>query len=75
MLPAFWFCMMMVYLYIRGVNDLGICNSILPGFVEEEADELTDCFWLRRRLHILISGSFIRRQGVSCSVLALRWEV
>ena len=54
MLPAFWFCMMMIYLYIRDVNDFGICNSILLGFVEEEAVEPTDCFWLRRRRHILI---------------------
>lgn len=40
MLLALWLCMMIVYLYIHVVNVLGICNSILPGFLEDEAVEL-----------------------------------
>ena len=42
MLLAFWFCMLTVYLYIRGVNVLDVCNPTLLGFSEEEPVELTD---------------------------------
>ena len=42
MLLAFWCCMLTIYLYIRGVNVLGVCNSTLLGFLQEEAVELTD---------------------------------
>ena len=42
MLLAFWFCMLKVYLYIRGVNVLGLCNSTLLGFLEQKPVELTD---------------------------------
>ena len=41
MLPALWFCMLAVYLYLRSVNVLGVCNSTSPGLSEEEAVELT----------------------------------
>ena len=42
MLLAFWFCMLTVYLYIRGVNVFGVCNFTLLRFLEEEPVELTD---------------------------------
>lgn len=42
MLPAFWFCMLAVYLYLRSVNILGVCNSTSTVCLEGEAVELTD---------------------------------
>ena len=42
MMLAFWCCILTVYLYIRGLNVLGVCNSTSAGFLEEEAVELTN---------------------------------
>ena len=42
MLLAFWFCMLAVYRYIRGVNVLGVCNPTLTGVLVEELVELTE---------------------------------
>lgn len=41
MLLALWLSILTAYLYIRGVNVLGVCNSTTPGLLEEEAVELT----------------------------------
>ncbi len=42
MLLAFWCCMLMVYLHIRGLKVLGVCSSTSAEFLYEEAVELTD---------------------------------
>ena len=60
MLPAFWFCMLAVYLYLRSVNILGVCNSTSTGFLGGEAVELTDVDFVEVRKSSLqphLSGS------------------
>ena len=42
MLLAFWSCMLKVYLYIRGVDAFGFCNSTLLRFLGKEPVELTN---------------------------------